>query len=193
MKKLYFVLVIMLLFTFGTVNGFALVADPGQHLKNLGTVKLEAGYGILTSNLCGDKVCSDKYKIGEQIHKTATANPDSYFAGWLSDYCYGIGPCDFTFTGPTTINAVFELSLEDKAAIYINVFGETGGKVTSVPSGIDCQSGRYCSAKFPKGTKVVLTATPLGKFEWRGANCSGAGTCTLTMDRAKVLNVKITK
>lgn len=57
----------------------------------------------------------------------------------------------------------------------------TNGTVTSSPAGIDC--GSTCSAQFPKGTTVTLTATPAAGYlfeGWSGA-CSGGGTCTVSM------------
>ena len=53
------------------------------------------------------------------------------------------------------------------------------------PGGIDC--GEVCSAKFPLGTKVTLTATPAADSAfggWFGGVCAGTGPCTLTIARA---------
>lgn len=63
--------------------------------------------------------------------------------------------------------------------------GNGSGTVTSTPVGIVC--GATCSAGFTSGTNVTLTATPetgSAFIGWSGA-CSGAGTCTVTMDAAK--------
>jgi Divergent InlB B-repeat domain len=62
--------------------------------------------------------------------------------------------------------------------------GGTGsGSVTSSPAGIDC--GTTCSASFPSGTQVVLTAAVAtgSRFAgWSGGSCSGdATTCTVTL------------
>jgi hypothetical protein len=60
--------------------------------------------------------------------------------------------------------------------------GTGAGTVTSAPSGINC--GSACSASFPQGTSVTLTATSanLSKFAgWSGGGCSGVGTCTVEM------------
>ena len=64
------------------------------------------------------------------------------------------------------------------------------GTVTSSPDGIDC--GSDCSASFPAGTVVTLTAvastSPASEESvfagWSGA-CSGTDTCTVTMDSAR--------
>ena len=63
--------------------------------------------------------------------------------------------------------------------------GTGSGAVTSKPSGINC--GAVCSAIFPQGTSVTLTPVPAaGSFfgGWSGGNCSGTGTCTVTMGKA---------
>ncbi|WP_027186423.1 InlB B-repeat-containing protein [Desulfovibrio inopinatus] len=60
--------------------------------------------------------------------------------------------------------------------------GTGSGKVTSNPAGIDC--GQDCSQAYDENTQVVLTATADqgSAFKgWNGANCSGTGTCTVTM------------
>lgn len=60
---------------------------------------------------------------------------------------------------------------------------ETGtgtGMVTSTPAGINC--GTTCSAGYPAGTLVTLTATPASgsRFAgWSGGGCSGTSTCTV--------------
>jgi hypothetical protein len=61
------------------------------------------------------------------------------------------------------------------------------GTVTSNLTGIDC--GGTCSAAFNTGASVTLTATPAGSstFTGWGGDCSGTGTCQLTMDSAHVV------
>jgi hypothetical protein len=74
------------------------------------------------------------------------------------------------------------------AASHALTVGKDGfgqGTVSSSPAGIDC--GPTCSAQFPAGTTVTMTAAPSassGFGGWGGA-CSGTGPCTVTMDAAK--------
>jgi hypothetical protein len=66
--------------------------------------------------------------------------------------------------------------------------GTGSGTIVSSPSGVDC--GGVCFASFPHGVSVTLTATPDpgSTFNgWSGSGCSGKGTCTVTMDKAKVV------
>ncbi|HXN73529.1 MAG TPA: nidogen-like domain-containing protein [Candidatus Acidoferrales bacterium] len=65
---------------------------------------------------------------------------------------------------------------------------ETGtgtGTVTSSPAGINCQP--TCSASFPSGTAVTLTATPADGSTftgWSGGGCTGTSTCVVTITTA---------
>lgn len=70
----------------------------------------------------------------------------------------------------------------DAPAAYELHVVAVGGLVTSSPPGIDCSS--TCSAFFPTGATVTLTATPTADFGGWSGDCTGAApTCTLTMDR----------
>jgi hypothetical protein len=62
--------------------------------------------------------------------------------------------------------------------------GTGGGSVVSDVPGIDC--GSTCSAPFTSGTVVTLTATANLKSTFTGwtGDCSGTGTCQVTMDTA---------
>jgi hypothetical protein len=67
----------------------------------------------------------------------------------------------------------------------LSVTSEGGGQVSSTPGGIDC--GYSCDAAFDAGTVVTLTATPdAGSLfaGWSG-DCSGTGSCQVTMDQAR--------
>jgi len=74
--------------------------------------------------------------------------------------------------------------------LNVTIAGTGHGKVISTPVGINC--GSDCSEEFVGGTQVTLTPTvdtSTGDYftdfqEWSG-DCSGTGTCVVTMDRAK--------
>ena len=71
----------------------------------------------------------------------------------------------------------------------LSVGVEGPGSVTSDPAGIDCGSGTSgsCAAAFTKGSDVTLTAMPdAGEtFDGWGGDCSGTGTCLVSMDVAQ--------
>jgi len=73
------------------------------------------------------------------------------------------------------------------ATLTISKTGTATGAVSSAPGGIAC--GTSCSAIYPIGTMVMLTATPDAGAElagWSGGGCSGTTpACTVTMDAAK--------
>uniref|UniRef100_UPI000B360824 DUF7948 domain-containing protein n=1 Tax=Crenothrix polyspora TaxID=360316 RepID=UPI000B360824 len=68
-------------------------------------------------------------------------------------------------------------------ALSVSVTGT--GTIVSEPAGINC--GENCSAPFIPNAKVTLTATPAANnlFDgWEG-DCTGTGSCIVTMDEAK--------
>jgi hypothetical protein len=68
--------------------------------------------------------------------------------------------------------------------LSLTLAGTGGGAVTSQPAVMNCKSS--CIGNFAPGTTLALTATPAAGSifaGWSGA-CSGAGTCSLTMNAA---------
>jgi Divergent InlB B-repeat domain len=68
--------------------------------------------------------------------------------------------------------------------------GFGSGTVTSSPAGIDC--GVACSGSYAAGAVVVLHATPTTGSSFNGwsGDCSGTGTCTLTMSAARSVSAE---
>jgi hypothetical protein len=62
-----------------------------------------------------------------------------------------------------------------------------GGSVASAPAGISC--GGACSSPFDFGTSVTLTPTANSDSSFMGwsGDCTGAGSCTVTMDGTKTV------
>lgn len=69
------------------------------------------------------------------------------------------------------------------ATLTVQITGS--GTVISAPGGIDCTSTTACSATFPEGSTVILTATPsVGSsfLNW-GAGCTPSGNqCTVVLN-----------
>jgi hypothetical protein len=71
--------------------------------------------------------------------------------------------------------------------------GTGTGAVVGSPSGIDC--GTTCSASYPGGTSVTLTATPdAGNtfIGWSGGGCSGTEQCVVTINTAVTVTATFT-
>ena len=76
-------------------------------------------------------------------------------------------------------------------ALTVSNANATFGNVISNVGGINC--GANCSASFPSGSLVTLTAIPVSGYQftgWGGA-CSGYGnSCTVTMSTAQTVTAK---
>ncbi len=66
------------------------------------------------------------------------------------------------------------------------------GTISSAPAAIDC--GTTCTADFSENTILSLNATPAtgSTFTSWGGACTGAGTCTVTMNAAKTVTATFT-
>lgn len=75
--------------------------------------------------------------------------------------------------------------LAGNAPLTVTKAGTGGGTVVSSPAGISC--GATCSAQFPAGSTVSLTASAASGsvfVGWSG-DCTGTGGCTVTMNAAR--------
>jgi len=100
---------------------------------------------------------------------------------------------DFPFTLHATdasnvsASQAYSLHIAGLAAPQVDliVVKQGSGSGTVAGSGIDC--GLNCSVHVDAGTAVTLTATPANGsfFTGWGGDCSGTGTCSPTMDRAR--------
>jgi len=71
--------------------------------------------------------------------------------------------------------------------------GTGSGTVTNISAGISC--GSDCSESYADGTNVVLPASPDSGsvFSGWGMNCTGAGSCLLTMSQNRSVTANFTK
>ena len=175
------------------------VAAPAIRNWILGTTPLftlsvslsGTGSGTVTSNTDGINClpdCSFGYTSGTDVTLTATADSGSDFTGWTGAGCSGTGNCTVSMDQARSVDAEFTNTSPTPTTRTLNVVKSGGGSgtVTSEPAGISC--GSDCSAGFPHGTGVTLTATPASGSTfagWDGEGCSGTGTCTLAMDQAR--------
>ena len=141
----------------------------------------KAGTGSVTSTPggidCGSS-CAASFAAGTAVALTATPAAGWVFMGWSGAGCAGAGSCSLTLTTATTVRATFA-----PAPVTLTVIraGLGRGSVTSLPAGISC--GTSCSASFPSGSPLVLTATAsAGSIftGWSGGGCTGTTTCTVS-------------
>jgi hypothetical protein len=106
-------------------------------------------------------------------------------------------PGNVYVTGATTSavpnNDATTIKYSQQLPLSVALAGSGGGTVTSNPSGINC--GATCSASFPTGTTVTLTATPDGTSTfagWSGA-CTGTGSCMVSMSDARTVTATFTR
>lgn len=156
----------------------------------LTVVKAGTGTGTVESDPpgidCGAR-CTSGFDLGATVTLRATAAAGSRFTGWTGAGCSGTDACTVVMDSSKSVTATFE----GQVPLRVSVTGSGSGVVSSAPAGIKCSVGDVgaCSASYPSGTLVELTATPQAGtvFGGWGGDCAGtAGNqCVVTMDAAK--------
>lgn len=133
---------------------------------------------------CGT-VCDVPFTAGTTVTLTATAAAGSTFTGWTGEGCSGAtATCVVTMTGDLTISAAFTAA--ESVPLTVHKAGLGTGAVASSPAGIVC--GATCTASFPVGSRVTLTAASASGsvFAGWGGPCTGASsTCVVTLTQAE--------
>ena len=135
------------------------------------------GNGINCGN--GNTDCTQDYAAGSVVNLTAAPAAGSVFTGWGGD-CSGSGACQVTMNADRSVGATFA------AQRNLVVTRQGGGTGLITGPGINCGSAagqNDCSETYADGASVSLTATATGGSSFAGwsGDCSGAGTCSLTM------------
>jgi len=183
--------------TLTIISNLNWVVQANFVLKNvkLEVKKVGTGSGTVTSSPAGINCGTDcdenypnyGYPGSPQIILTATPDPDSVFVGWSGQIggrsigCLGTGACTVVMNADGTVTATFNLKTP---RLTVNTSGTGSGTVTSTPPGINC--GSDCAENYTPGTVVTLTAISDNNSVfagWSGGNCSGTGSCTLSMTR----------
>ncbi len=147
------------------------------------TVSMNSPNGIVTSDPAGiacGTTCSANFGPGSTVTLTATPNPGAAFIGW-GGACTGTGTCTVTMNADLSVVATFGFTLST------SLTGPGVGIVTSAPGGIAC--GQACSASYPTGMAVTLSAaaTPGSEFSGWSGDCTGSESCVVTMDTARAV------
>lgn len=138
---------------------------------------------------CGSD-CTEFYAYGTLVTISANADSSSTFAGWIGACSDNQPACTITVDAAKSVTAIFILN---QYALTLNKSGGGAGKVVSSPGGIDC--GNACSASYPHGTALTLTATAAtgSTFAgWQGACSNAVNTCLISMDAAKAATALFT-
>ncbi len=103
-----------------------------------------------------------------------------FSVGFLAD----LQIAEASVTSEITVNVEPEPE-PDPFQLIVNIDGNGSGTVSSDPSGISCPES--CIASYPPETSVTLTATADSGSIFSGwsGDCSGTGTCSVTMNSAK--------
>lgn len=159
---------------------FAAVSTPDS--RTLTVRRAGTGAGTVSSSPAGiscGKQCAESFPKGTVIVLKAVAGDGSRFLGW-SGACTGTGRCALTMEHAATVTARFDV-LPPTVEPKLTVTRDGDGTVSSSPAGLSCGDG--CTASFPKGTKVVLSAAAGdgSRFAgWSGA-CTGTGACEIDL------------
>jgi subtilisin family serine protease len=157
-----------------------------------------AAQGTVTSNVAGIQcgaVCEAPFTGGTSVTLTASGAAGTAFGGW-GGACSGTAPtCTVVMTQARTVTATF-VPAQQTLTVTANRGATTAsGSVSSSPAGLNCSTpaaagvaAASCSANFPPGTAVTLTARPASGSAFRSwsGSCTGQSTtCTLDMSAAR--------
>jgi hypothetical protein len=166
------------------------VVPPRQKVRLRVVIDAKSGGTVtssrsrLSENINCGSVCSARFEQGENPTLTAQATTaGSRFIGWRggSPYCTTNAHCRYPVFRTTSIKALFTAPPPPDKTLTLTKAGSGTGTVTSSPAGISC--GSTCAHAFKHGTTVTLTAVASARSRFAGwsGECSGTGSCTLTM------------
>jgi uncharacterized repeat protein (TIGR02543 family) len=147
------------------------------------------GSGSISSSPSGincGSTCSSSYTSGTQVSLYATPASGYTFNGW-SGNCSGSGACTVTMDSNKSITANF--AVDTSRIISIGKIGTGGGTVIRAGGNLNC--GSTCAETLAQGATVSLSATAAAGSTfvgWSGGTCSGAGSCSFTLNSNTTVN-----
>lgn len=143
-----------------------------------------SGSGTVISSPAGitcPGTCTANFQSGTALALSATPAAGFQFAGF-SGACSGQS-CKVVLSANQSVSATFTPA---PGQLSVNVSGN--GTVTSAPAGINCPT--TCTASFPNGTAITLTASPGSGASFKGFSgaCTGT-TCQLKTAAGQNLSV----
>ena len=182
--------------SYESVSGNLTLTCVPSTLYSLSVTTTGGGSGTVTSSPAGIEcgaTCSASFAIHRVVTLTATAEAGSAglagsaFVGWSGDCTGSTATCTVTMDSAKNVTATFSPTLKLLvAATSPGVGGIVSGLAAPCAS---IHSPSTCSVTYPSGTVVQLVAIPDPGFAfggWQG-DCTGLGTCTLTMDGPKTV------
>ena len=151
------------------------------------------GTGTVTSNPSGIScpgTCAADFATGITVSLTAAPTNGSTFNGFSGAGCSGSSSsCTIAINGDQAVTATFTAVIPiPTSTLSVSRIGSGVGTVTSTnQAGINC--GSVCSASFPTGSVVSLTATPSTGSTFIGWSngCTGTGSCDVTLNADQTL------
>jgi hypothetical protein len=149
---------------------------------------------VSTTGISCPGACAQSYAAGTTLTLTATPALGSTFVGWSGGGCSGTATCTVTMAADLNVTATFNTSTTlglpplANGVLNVAIIGAGAGKVTAAPD-IACPTA--CSAAYPSGSIVTLTASPAAGSTfagWTGV-CTGTGPCSVTIDGGATENV----
>ena len=160
--------------------------QAGQCVEPLTVTVAGGGGGTVSSSPGGISSCTGScnatFTYGAPVTLTPTAvGVGAVFMGWSGD-CIGPGPCILSMTLARSVTATFGFPLT------VTKSGPGGGTLTSTPTGLSC--GTTCAWNFAYGTGVSVqnAAGASSCFTHWSIDCSGSGTCSVTMDQPRTVD-----
>ena len=162
--------------------------EPVNPFQNTLTT-IVSGNGEITANIgiagCTSS-CETQLDQGTQVELSAVAQTGYRFQGW-EGACSGTSACAVILDQDRSVTAVFvEIQQQQNYRLDVSISGQ--GSVMSTPGGIDC--GADCNQTYTEGATIMLVATPVAGFNfdrWSG-DCSGSGSCSVTMDQDRTVS-----